>query len=157
MKYVFVAMNEEYAREVANWHYDGTYSFYDMAADEDDLKILMNANNWRDMIKAVLDENDELIGWAAFYTENGEFWLSLGLRPDLTGRGLGEEFVSDCVRQAKSQRKSSEDAIKLHVAVFNQRAIKVYQRVGFMETKKSVRDTPIGQLDFPEMEKRISR
>jgi len=157
MKCIFAIMNEQYARAVADWHYDGIYSFYDMAADEDDLKILMNADNWREMIKAVLDENGELIGWAAFYTEDDEFWLSLGLRPDLTGRGLGEEFLSECVCQAKSQHKSPKDAIKLHVSVFNQRAIKVYQRVGFAETKKLVRDTPIGPLDFIEMERHISR
>ena len=150
-------MNEEYAREVASWHYEGIYSFYDMAADKDDLKILMNANNWRDMIKAVLDESGELTGWAAFNMENGEFWLSLGLRPDLTGRGLGEKFVSACAYNATSEHKSPKDAIKLHVAVFNQRAIKVYQRVGFVETKRLVRDTPVGSLDFLEMETRISR
>jgi ribosomal-protein-alanine N-acetyltransferase len=156
MKYIFAVMNEQYAREVASWHYEGIYSFYDMAADKDDLKILLDANNWRDMIKAVLDENDELIGWAAFYMENDEFWLSLGLRPDLTGRGLGEKFVYACVYNAISEHRSPKDTIKLHVAAFNQRAIKVYQRAGFVETKKLVRDIPVGQLDFLEMEKHIS-
>jgi ribosomal-protein-alanine N-acetyltransferase len=155
IEYIFAPMSEGYANDIANWHYDGVYSFYDMAADPDDLRILMDTRKWRDTIKAVLNEEQELVGWAAFYMENDEFWLSLGLRPDLTGRGLGEEFVYECVCQAKSQHKSSKDAIKLHVAVFNQRAIKVYQRVGFVETKKLVRDTPIGSLDFIEMERHV--
>jgi ribosomal-protein-alanine N-acetyltransferase len=153
MKYIFATMNEKYANDIANWHYDDVYSFYDMAADEDDLRILMGTKNWRDIIRAVLNEKDELVGWAAFYTENDEFWLSLGLRPDLTGQGLGEEFVLECVRYALSQYKLIQHTIKLAVALFNQRAIKVYERAGFIETNRTIRDTHIGQLDFIEMEK----
>jgi len=129
---------------------------YDMAADEDDLRIFMDTKNWQNTIRAVLNENDELVGWASFYTENDEFWLSLGLRPDLTGQGLGEAFVSECVRYAISQYKLIKHTIKLAVALFNQRAIKVYERAGFIATNKTVRDTHIGQVDFIEMEKNIA-
>ena len=157
MKYIFTPMNQEYANDiVSNWHYGDVYSFYDMAADEDDLRIFMDTKNWHNTIKAVLNENDELVGWASFYTENNEFWLSLGLRPDLTGQGLGEEFVLQCVRYAISQYKSIKHTIKLAVALFNERAIKVYQRAGFVETNKTVRNTHIGQVDFIGMEKNIS-
>jgi ribosomal-protein-alanine N-acetyltransferase len=156
MKFIFTPMNEKYANDVAaNWHYDDVYSFYDMAADEDDLRIFMDTENWQNITRAVLNENDELVGWASFYTEDDGFCLSLGLRPDLTGKGLGEEFVSACVRHAVSQYKLTGHAIRLHVALFNQRAIKVYQRVGFIETNKIIKDTHIGQLDFIEMEKHI--
>jgi len=149
-------MNEKYADDiVSNWHYDDVYSFYDMAADEDDLRIFMDTNNWQNTVKAVLNENDKLVGWASFYTENDEFWLSLGLRPDLTGQGLGEEFVSECVRHAITGYKINH-TIKLAVALFNQRAIKVYQRAGFIEANKTVRDTHMGEVDFIEMEKHIN-
>ncbi len=76
MKYFFAPMNQEHANAiVSNWHYDDIYSFYDMAADEDDLRIFMDSSNWRDKIKAVLNEGDELLGWASFSTENDELWL----------------------------------------------------------------------------------
>jgi ribosomal-protein-alanine N-acetyltransferase len=156
MKYLFAPMNEAYANAIANWHYDDIYSFYDMAADEDDLRIFMDTKNWQSIVRAVLDENDELVGWASFYTEEDEFWLSLGLRPDLTGQGLGEEFVLECAIHAVSQYKFSRPRIKLAVALFNQRAIKVYQRAGFTETKRTMRDTHIGQVDFIEMERNIA-
>ena len=152
MKFIFTPMNEIYADDiVSNWHYDDVYSFYDMAAEEDDLRIFMDTKNWENIIKAVLNENDELVGWASFYTENDEFWLSLGLRPDLTGKGLGEEFVSECIRYAISGYRLASNTIKLAVALFNQRAVKVYQRAGFMETNKAIRDTHIGKVDFIEM------
>jgi ribosomal-protein-alanine N-acetyltransferase len=156
MKFIFTPMNEKFANDIANWHYDDVYSFYDMTADEDDLRILMDTNNWQNIIKAVLSEDDELVGWASFYTENDEFWLSLGLRPDLTGRGVGKEFVTQCLKYATLQYESIEHTIKLHVALFNQRAIQVYERAGFIATNKTVRDTPIGQVDFIEMEKHIA-
>jgi ribosomal-protein-alanine N-acetyltransferase len=156
MKFVFTPMNEKHVNDIASWHYDDIYSFYDMTADEDDLRILMDAKNWQSIIRAVLNENDELVGWASFYIENNEFWLSLGLRPDLTGQGLGVEFVSECVRYAISHYKPTSDTIKLAVALFNQRAIKIYQRAGFTETNRTVRDTHIGQVDFIEMEKCIA-
>jgi ribosomal-protein-alanine N-acetyltransferase len=157
MKYIFTPMNEKYADDiVTNWHYDGVYSFYDMAEDEDDLRIFMDTKNWQKITKAVLNENDELVGWASFYTENDEFWLSLGLRPDLTGQKLGEEFVSECVKYAISEYKLNKNTIKLAVALFNRRAIKVYQRAGFIETIRTIRDTHIGQVDFIEMEKHIA-
>ena len=156
MKYVFALMNERYASDIVSlWHYDDVYSFYDMAADEDDLRIFMDARNWQDTIRAVLNENDELVGWASFYFENDELWLSLGLRPDLTGRGLGDEFVSECIDYAASHHRLVKHTIRLAVALFNRRAIKVYQRVGFMETNRTVRDTPIGQMGFIEMEKHV--
>jgi len=157
MKYIFAPMNEKYANDiVSNWRYDDVYSFYDMAVDEDDLRIFMDTKNWHSIIRAVLSDNDELVGWASFYTENDEFWLSLGLRPDLTGQGLGLEFVSECVRYAVSHYKPINDIIKLAVALFNQRAIKIYQRAGFIETKRTIRDTHIGRVDFIEMQKHIT-
>jgi ribosomal-protein-alanine N-acetyltransferase len=157
MQYIFTPMNEKYANDiVSNWHYDDVYSFYDMAADEDDLRIFMDSKNWQNIIRAVLNENDELVGWVSFYTENDEFWLSFGLRPDLTGQKLGQEFVSECVKYAISQYTLIKPTIKLAVALFNQRAIKVYQRAGFREINRTVRDTHIGRVDFIEMEKHIA-
>jgi ribosomal-protein-alanine N-acetyltransferase len=156
MKYIFVPMNAEYANDiVSNWHYDDIYSFYDMAADEDGLRIFMDTENWQNTIRAVLNENQELAGWASFHSGNGEFWLSSGLRPDLIGRRLGKGFILACVRHAISKYQLVKRSIKLAVALFNQRAIKVYQRAGFVETNKVSRDTHIGQVEFIEMEKQI--
>jgi len=157
MKFIFAPMNEKHANDiVTNWHYDDVYSFYDMAADEEDLRIFMDTKNWQNITKAALNEDDELVGWASFYTENDEFWLSLGLRPDLTGQGLGEEFVTQCVEYAASQYKLTKDTIRLAVAAFNERAIRVYQRAGFVETNRTIRDTHIGRVDFIEMEKHVT-
>ena len=63
--------------------------------------------------------------------EDEVLWLSLGLKPELTGLGLGEEFVSECVKFARLQYKLDKQPIRLEVALFNQRDIRVYKKVGF--------------------------
>lgn len=152
MKFLFVPMAAEYADEIVyRWHYDGTYAFYDMEADEDDARILLNKEYWVTIHRAVLDEHRALIGFASFYTEAGDFWLSLGLKPELTGQGLGEAFVRECVSYASSHYTLPGNSIKLAVARFNRRAIKVYRKVGFVESGREVRKTHIGNVDFLEM------
>ncbi|MDQ2672203.1 MAG: GNAT family N-acetyltransferase, partial [Actinomycetota bacterium] len=49
--------------------------------------------------------------------------VGLGMRPDLTGRGLGEEFVYAGLRFARETY--SPPAFRLTVAAFNRRAIRV--------------------------------
>jgi ribosomal-protein-alanine N-acetyltransferase len=150
-------MQEEYANEIINdWHYDGVYSFYDMKADEDDLKLFTDKTNWKNVIFAVLNNSNELIGWSSFYIEDEVVWLALGLKPELTGKGLGEQFVSDCIQFIKSNSYLNQSVIKLEVALFNQRAIKVYNRVGFAESTRIIKSTHIGELDFLQMTKTLS-
>ena len=165
-------MKEEYANEIINnWHYDGIYSFYDMTADEEDLKVFTDRGYWKDTIFAVLNENNELVGWSSFYLENEIVWLSLGLKPGLTGIGLGEEFVSECVNFAKSHYKPNKQIVKFDVALFNQsaikdlgagfgpfnqRAIKVYERVGFSEFGRVIKHTRKGRVEFIQMKRDLA-
>jgi len=154
MQYRFISMNDEYASEiVANWHYGGIYSFYDMTADEEDLKIFTDRGYWENTIFAVLDEGDDLIGWSSFFMEGEILWLSLGLKPELTGLGLGEEFVSECVEFAQSHYRLDKQPIRLEVALFNQRAIKVYERAGFRVSGQVMKNTNGGEYQFSQMTK----
>jgi len=49
-----------------------------MTDDKDDLKEILDPNKWENTY-AALNDNDELIAF--------------GLKPELTGKGLGEKFV----------------------------------------------------------------
>jgi [ribosomal protein S18]-alanine N-acetyltransferase len=60
--------------------------------------------------------------------------LGLGLRPGLTGRGLGESFAGACLRFAATTLGA--ERYTLAVAAFNQRAITVYERAGFREVER---------------------
>jgi RimJ/RimL family protein N-acetyltransferase len=55
--------------------------------------------------------------------------VGLGMRPALTGMGLGAEFLRAGLRFAREVY--SPPAFRLTVAAFNHRAIRVYERAGF--------------------------
>jgi len=63
-------------------------------------------------------------------TAGGVVEIGLGLRPDLTGQGLGGEFLAAGLEFAGARHYA------LAVAAFNHRAIAVYERAGFREVRR---------------------
>ena len=92
----------------------------------------------------------ELVGFFAYQDSDGVVDYGLGLHPDLTGKGLGERFV--CAGLDFAQSRFSPKTIQLRVAAFNQRAIKVYERVGFREVERYMNRTNGGEFEFIRME-----
>src|SRR4026208_64986 len=89
----FARLSQEEAEAIAEWHYPEPYSFYDWTADADDLRELLDPKLRGDAYWAVKDE-DELVGYFSFKRRRRAVEIGLGLRPDLTGRGLGAEFLA---------------------------------------------------------------
>ena len=152
MVFKFVALNEDYAREmINNWKYEGEYSIYDYSNEEE---CLFEEENWGVRRFAVLNEHGELVGelTTEFFRkvdkdseDDGyvdiktvkdnpdkvyQLWIGFGLKPNLTGRGIGKQFVSECLNFAVRFHNYKGDYVSLGVAEFNKRAIKTYERVG---------------------------
>jgi ribosomal-protein-alanine N-acetyltransferase len=87
--YFFKLMSDEEARQISHWHYEPPYDFYDATSDEDDLEELLNPERRGDAYFSVLDEGGELVGFFQFELEDTTVDVGLGMRPDLTGKGLG--------------------------------------------------------------------
>ena len=138
------------AEAIARWRYPEPYSFYDTAADEDDLAELLDPT-WRgEAYAAVDDAGGELVGFFSFKRkEPGTLELGLGLRPDHTGRGLGLEFVRAGLDEARS--RLGPERFTLAVAAFNARAIAVYERAGFREVRRYRHHTGGADWEFVEM------
>lgn len=149
MHYTFQPMTEEAAREVAHWHYDGIYAFYDMGQDPEDLAELLDPANWQDCYYAVRDGVGTLIGFFCFTRDAQTMEIGLGLRPDLTGRGLGPSFLEAGLTYARERFYAV--TFRLSVAAFNQRAIQVYQRAGFRIVREFPWQTNGGEYPFLEM------
>jgi [ribosomal protein S18]-alanine N-acetyltransferase len=143
--YAFRPITASDAEEISRWRYPEPYATYD--GDPSSVPGLLNP---RYNYHAVTGPGGDLVGYFCFgadatvpagrklglYDEDA-LDVGLGMRPDLTGRGLGPDFVRAGLRFAG--QAFSPSAFRLTVAVFNRRAIKVYEAAGF-ERIRAFRD-----------------
>ncbi len=83
------------------------------------------------------------------YRADGSITIGLGLRPDLTGRGLGLPYVEAGLTLARERYHPT--LIRLFVYAWNQRAITVYERAGFITIGCAGAPGSDGQPAFIEM------
>jgi ribosomal-protein-alanine N-acetyltransferase len=140
------AMTAEDAEAIAAWHYPGESAFYDWDQDPGDLAELLDPGEWGRRYFAA-DAEGELAGFFVFKSNEDSTEIGLGLRPDLTGQGLGARFLEAGLRFAGAERYT------LAVAAFNRRAIVVYERAGFAVTERFVHHTNGADHDFLRMER----
>ena len=164
MKFTFTPMDEANARSIQSWNYEVPYNIYNWTAEGDISELL----DRRSPHYAVSDEHGELIGFFAYgssalvwdsgephlFSENNTIAIGLGMRPDLTGKGLGLAFVNAGLDFASKHFKPN--CFRLFVMTFNQRAICVYERAGFQRVGIYVQPNASGAREFLEMRKVIA-
>ena len=143
-------MSQADAEQIAGWRYPAPFDFYDADADERDLAELLDAASRGDSYYAVDEESGSLVGFFQFKRRPDAIEIGLGLRPERTGRGLGAAFLEAGLRELRSRFGGVR--IVLAVATFNERAIKVYERAGFVPTRVYMHATNGGEWDFLAME-----
>jgi ribosomal-protein-alanine N-acetyltransferase len=144
-------MTQDEAEAIASWHYEPPYDFYDPSADHRDLAELLDPAQRGHRYYSARDANGELIGYFGFDCKADVVGVGVSLRPDLTGRGLGLSFLQEGLVFAQS--RFTPRRFRLFVAEFNERAIKVYERAGFVRTRAFVHETNGGSHPFVEMER----
>ena len=68
------------------------------------------------------------------------------MRPDVCGKGKGKQFVEQILDFLERNYKFNE--LVMHVASFNQRAIKVYRSCGFKDSEITKRNSNGGVYEF---------
>jgi RimJ/RimL family protein N-acetyltransferase len=153
-------MTEAEARAVAGWRYDGPYALYDGSDDPAALAEMLDPAN---PYYAALTPAGEFVGYFCYgppatvggerhrdaFGGEGVLDVGLGMRPDLTGRGLGLAFVRAGLDFARA--RFAPRRFRLAVATFNRRAIAVYGRAGFRREGAIVVDGPDGGREFAIM------
>lgn len=120
---------------IAGWHYEGPYAFYDTS-----LLVLLGAMavQWvlhpiglttLYVVHAEHGGREQLVGVFSFLRHGRTIEIGLGLRPNLTGQGIGQAFVNAGLDYARAH--FTPRRFRLIVAAFNTRAIRVYERSGF--------------------------
>ena len=143
--------SETYGRDVAAWHYEPPWDFYDLASDPADAAAMRDPSrheHWR----AVLGEDARLEAFWYFDWHGDVVEVGIGLRPDLTGRGRGESFLRAQLEYASGHWQPA--TFRLFVAAWNERAIRLYKRLGFREVARETRDFElVGEHEFIRMER----
>ncbi|MEH7458251.1 GNAT family protein [Bacillus sp. JJ1127] len=131
-------LTEAEAKEINTWKYEEPYSIYSFSGSEETIEELLDGTYY-----GCCNESGELVGYFCFgenaqvpggreanlYTEEDTLDIGLGMKPELTGKGMGKSFVQAGMNLAKEQMQPKK--IRLSVAGFNKRAITLYQQVGF--------------------------
>ncbi len=128
MKITISELSQEGHVEMRSWRYPPPYDFYDGDVDPP-----LNPERFF----GAFDEDGGLVGFYYFEEKPPDLDYGLGLRPDLVGRRLGLEFFRAGLDFARERYRPRR--VYLHVAEFNERARKVYERAGFVEVSRHVR------------------
>ena len=144
-------MTQEDAEEIVGWRYEPPYDFYDGDSDEEDLAALLSAERREGYAFSAKDADGHVVGFFSFGRDARVVVVGLGLRPELTGLGLGTEFVERGLEFARG--RFAPTLFRLSVAAFNERAIVVYERAGFVRTREFAHRTNGGVHPFVEMER----
>ncbi len=130
-------MDEASARAILTWRYDEPYTFYNPnpAESEKDVRALTDPAN---LYYALADESGALVAYNCFGREarvaGGDYGddaldIGGGVRPDLTGRGLGSTVVAAGLNFGRDE--FAPRAFRVTVAAFNRRALRLCEKVGF--------------------------
>lgn len=125
-------MTAEFAADVVTWRYPPPYDYNDMTG-VDPAFLVDPASGF-----FALTDNGQLIGFRSFGADGqvpgGDYSGDAldtggGLRPDLTGQGLGRRAI--CTGLEFGRQRFAPAAFRVTVASHNARALKVVQALGF--------------------------
>lgn len=136
MNFASTEMTASFASRIAGWQYPSPYDIYNMDGTDADVSEVMGGT-----YRAVMSD-DELVGFYCTgqaaqvpgetdvlpYRESAVDF-GIGMRPDLTGRGMGASFFGFVLSELRTHFPNED--IRLTVAVFNRRAIHLYEKFGF--------------------------
>lgn len=151
MRFDIRAFTAADADAVASWRYPPPYDVYDVPEDASMDAEMRDPRRWGASWFAADDAGSrELAGFlelAASESESDDAThvvveVGLGLRPDLTGRGIGTSFVEAALDFARDRWQPR--AFALDVLPWNERAIRCYERAGFARGEVYVRRFPDG-------------
>lgn len=137
MRLTFQPMDEASDREILAWRYDEPYALYNL----DPIHLERDQQTYLDPANAyysVRDEHGDPVAFRCFGPDGqvpgGDYSADAldtggGMRPDLTGRGLGLSVLTAGLEFGRHTYRPQ--AFRVTVAAFNTRAQRVCENAGF--------------------------
>lgn len=135
-------LDEAMAREMVTWRYEPPYDSYNFPSDgapiSDIVKYYVDPATGA---FAICEDSGKFVGFCSFGDDakvgGGDYQaealdIGMGIRPDMTGQKNGALYAAAAVDFAK--KKFVPKTLRVSVAAFNQRAQKVWQKLGFVVT-----------------------
>ncbi|HHP1040503.1 GNAT family protein [Bacillus thuringiensis] len=130
----------EEAKKINTWTYEEPYSLYSFSGEKEVIEELLDGTYY-----GCCDDQGDLIGYFCFganaqvpggrdanlYGEEDVIDIGLGMKPALTGKGIGKEFFQAGI--AFATKEFNAKMFRLSVATFNTRAITLYKNIGFKQ------------------------
>lgn len=118
----------ETATKISQWKYEKPYDVYNFYGTPDG--YLLNEDTWGTEQFCLLN-NGEVIGFIACQYDDDNLWAGWSLSPLYCGQGNGYLFIVRCVEEIR-KAKNYKGTLYLRVAAWNKRAIKAYEKAGFV-------------------------
>lgn len=135
------------ARYILEWKYEEPYDLYNNEATDEALQEMLDGSYY-----TLLNEQNDIAGFFCIgknaqvpighrfgvYVDN-LVDMGLGMHPTLVGKGNGTEFCTYIIQFIEEQYVGTP--IRLTVAKFNKRAIRLYEKIGFVSVAEFSTDT----------------
>ena len=137
MPFIFKPMDEASIYKFVAWRYDPPYDIYNLEnpPTEESIQYFLDPQN---AYHSITDESGNLLASCSFGADGqvpgGDYSadaldIGLGVRPDLSGQGDGSLFVNAVIGFARDT--FAPTILRVTVAEFNQRALRVWEKAGF--------------------------
>jgi ribosomal-protein-alanine N-acetyltransferase len=143
----FQAMTEEDGYEICGWRYPAPYDSYRWPSWE---SMVNQGCEFGDehirnsQYRAVRNGQEQLVGYVQFFAMDRTMRIGMGLKPDCCDQGWGPILTKLAVKEAGHRQPDAE--IDLEVEQWNKRAIRAYEKAGFVVTDEYERYTTHGTV-----------
>lgn len=152
--YKITEMTVAQAKLICGWTYEPPYSVYNFGSWEVAVNngySIADACQREKQFRAVLDEQGELAGYLRMTEqEDGSVELGWGMSPKNCGIGKGQAFVEAVSEYALAQFPGRR--LMLEVRTFNKRALKCYEKSGYISLCTRHMVMPYGEDDYVLMQ-----
>jgi len=137
MQFTVTPMTDTAARAIVQWRYAEPYALYNMGGSDEAAGVRYLLDGVNDY-HAIHNEMGELVGFCCFGREaqvpGGDYAaaaldVGLGMRPDLTGQGLGTALLTAILEFAAQEIDPAR--WRATVASFNIRSQRIFTKAGF--------------------------